>query len=246
MKVYGLIGYPLGHSFSKKYFDEKFIKEPLADCVFENFSIPSINELPALIKNTAGLNGLCVTIPYKEQVLQFADFVSEDVKLIGACNCLKFIEGKITAFNTDVFGFEKSFSTLLQPHHTNALILGTGGAAKAIQFVLKKLGISFLSVSRNKTTVAGTIQYGDIDEAIMKSNTVIINCSPVGTFPNESESPAIPYQFVTDQHYLFDLVYNPVQTLFLKEAESRGARYQNGYSMLLIQAEENWRIWNEK
>ncbi len=243
MKLYGLVGYPLGHSFSKQYFTEKFEKENIADCTFEAFPISSINEFPSLLKNNASLKGLSVTIPYKEQVLQFVDELSDEVKAIGATNSIKINNGKLTAYNTDIVGFEKSFVKLLQPHHTKALVLGTGGASKAVQYVLRKLGIEYLVVTRNKRE--NQIVYADIDEALLMEYSIIINCTPVGMYPNENEVPAISYQFISPNHYLYDLVYKPAETLFLKEGKKRGAAVQNGYEMLLLQAEESWRIWNE-
>ena len=244
MKMYGLIGYPLGHSFSKQYFTEKFEKEGIADCMFEAFPILSIDEFPALLKNNPALKGLSVTIPYKEQVLQFVDELSDEVKAIGATNSIKIRNGKLTAYNTDIAGFEKSFIKLLQPYHKKALVLGTGGASKAVQYVLRKLQIDYLVVTRNKEGKVNHITYADINETLMKEYSIIINCSPVGMHPNDNIAPSIPYQFISANHYLYDLVYKPAETLFLKNGKERGAAVQNGYEMLLIQAEESWRIWN--
>ncbi len=243
MKLYGLIGYPLGHSFSKQYFKEKFERESIADCFFEAFPIESINQFPALLKNNPSLKGLSVTIPYKEQVLQYIDEISDEVKAIGATNSIKISNGKLTAYNTDIVGFEKSFIKLLTPHHTKALVLGTGGASKAVQYVLGKLKIEFLVVTRKKQN-NNQVTYKELDETIMNEYTVIINCSPVGMFPNVNIAPLIPYEFISASHYLYDLVYKPSETLFLKKGKERGAVVQNGYEMLLIQAEESWRIWN--
>ncbi len=244
MKVFGLIGYPLGHSFSKQYFTEKFEKEGIKDCRFESFPIASINEFPELLKTNPDLKGLSITIPYKEKVLAFVDEVSPEVISIGATNSIKIRNGKLTAFNTDITGFEKSFARLLQPHHKKALVLGTGGASKAVQYVLRKLAIDFLVVTRNENAVPGFIHYAQIDENKMSGYSCIINCSPVGMHPNEKEAPAIPYQFINPRHYLYDLVYKPAKTIFLLEGEKRGAVIENGYDMLLMQAEESWRIWN--
>ncbi len=243
MKLYGLIGYPLGHSFSKQFFTEKFEREKITDCGFEAFPIESISQFPALLKSNPSLKGLSVTIPYKEQVLQYVDEISDEVKAIGATNSIKISNGKLTAYNTDIVGFEKSFAKLLQPQHTRALVLGTGGASKAVQYVLKKLQIDFLVVTRNKQNEK-QITYSDVDEALMKNNTVIINCSPVGMYPNDNLAPSIPYQFISPTHYLYDLIYKPAETLFLKNGKERGAIVENGYEMLLLQAEESWRIWN--
>ncbi|MBL0357224.1 MAG: shikimate dehydrogenase [Chitinophagaceae bacterium] len=245
MKLFGLIGYPLEHSFSKQYFTEKFEREGMTDCQFEAFPIVSIHEFPALLKSNPGLKGLSVTIPYKEQVLQFVDEVSEEVKAIGATNSIKIKNGRLTACNTDIAGFEKSFVKSLRADHKNALVLGTGGASKAVQFVLNKLGVGYLIVSRNKDQKQGCITYADIDEIVMKEYSVIINCSPAGMYPNDQIAPAIPYELLTPSHYLYDLVYKPAKTLFLQKGEAMGAIVENGYEMLLIQAEESWRIWNE-
>ena len=222
MKLYGLIGYPLGHSFSKQYFTEKFEQEGIADCSFEAFPIESIDLFPSLLKNNPSLKGLSVTIPYKERVLQFVDEISDEVKAIGATNSIKISNGKLTAYNTDIVGFEKSFVKLLKPHHTKALVLGTGGASKAVQYVLNKLKIDFVVVTRKKQN-DNQITYEEIDEVTMKNYPVIINCSPVGMYPNDIIAPAIPYQFISADHYLYDLVYKPAETLFLKNGKERGA-----------------------
>lgn len=244
MKLFGLIGYPLGHSFSKQYFTEKFEKEGIRDCHFESFPIASINDFPDLLQQHPNLKGLSVTIPYKEKVLAFVDELSPEVQAIGATNSIKISNGKLTAFNTDITGFERSFAALLQPHHNKALVLGTGGASKAVQHVLRQLNIPYLIVTRNEDQIEGQINYSAINEAIMAEYNIIINCSPVGMHPNESEAPALPYQFITAQHYCYDLVYKPDKTMFLQKGEAQGATIKNGYDMLLIQAEESWRIWN--
>lgn len=244
MKLFGLIGYPLGHSFSKQYFTEKFEKEGIVDCRFEAFPIESINDFPALLKNNPGLQGLSVTIPYKQEVLRFIDELSQEVKAIGATNSIKIQDGKLTAYNTDIAGFEKSFIQFLQPPHKKALVLGTGGASKAVQYVLRKLSINYLIVTRNKDGKENHITYNDIDKGMMKEYSIIINCSPVGMHPNDNIAPAIPYHLISVNHYLYDLVYKPAETLFLKKGKEGGAAVQNGYDMLLIQAEESWRIWN--
>jgi shikimate dehydrogenase len=244
MKLYGLIGYPLGHSFSKKYFTEKFEKEGITDCEFEAFPIPSIDEFPALLKANPDLDGLCVTIPYKEQVIKYMDELSDEVKSIGATNSIKISNNKLTAYNTDIAGFRISFQKLLKPHHTKALVLGTGGASKAVQYVLKQLNIDYLLVTRKAVNNLPFVLYTDITPDMMKEYTVIINCTPVGMWPNENTCPGIPYEFITPQHYLYDLVYKPEETLFMKKGKEKGAVIQNGYEMLLIQAEESWRIWN--
>lgn len=242
MKLYGLIGYPLGHSFSKKYFTEKFEQQAL-DCRFENFPIEHIDLLPEIIEQHPNLEGLCVTIPYKEKVLPFLDEISPEVEAINACNSIKITNKKLSGYNTDAIGFEQSLMHQLQPHHTNALILGTGGAAKAVEFVLKKLGISYTIVSR--TARENIISYDSISRDLVKNTPLIINASPVGTFPNSNTYPLLPYEAITDRHYLFDLVYNPEKTIFLTKGKEKGAAIQNGFDMLINQAEASWKIWNE-
>ena len=197
-----------------------------------------------MLKANPALKGLSVTIPYKEKILQYVDELAEEVKFIGATNSIKISNNKLTAYNTDIIGFEQSFSKLLQPQHTKALVLGTGGAAKAVQYVLQKLGIDFLTVTRNEKLTEGFIQYNRVDEKIITAYPVIINCTPVGMSPDEGSCPDIPYQFLNVNHYLYDLVYKPAKTLFLQKGEERGAAIMNGYQMLLIQAEASWKIWN--
>lgn len=246
MKLYGLIGFPLGHSFSKQYFTEKFSKEGLIDCFFEAYPIPSIDLFPELIKENPTLIGLSVTIPYKEQVLKFITEISEEVKFIGATNNIRINGDTLTAYNTDIIGFEQSFCKLLQLHHKKALVLGTGGASKAIQYVLSKLNIEFLVVTRNENLQAGYINYKMIDKHIINEYSIIINCSPAGMSPKENISPDIPYHFINAGHYLYDLVYKPLETLFLQKGKEKGAITKNGYDMLLIQAEASWKIWNSE
>ena len=243
MNVYGLIGYPLGHSFSKQYFTEKFEKEQLKDCRFELYPLENIEAFPQLIN--AEIKGLAVTIPYKETVIPFLDHVDKTAAIIGAVNCIKISAGKLTGYNTDSIGFERSLLPLLQASHTKALILGSGGSSKAVQYILRKLAIDFLVVTRNEFPAAGYIHYGSVDKNIIRQYSLIINCSPVGMFPNEAEKPAIPYQYLTEGHLLFDLIYRPAITGFLSEGMKRGSMTKNGYEMLVIQAEENWRRWNE-
>ena len=244
MKLFGLIGYPLGHSFSKKYFDKKFNDENLSDCNFELFPLGDINEINKLIKDNNNLKGLAVTIPYKQSVLQFINYVTVAATEIGAVNCIKFTDGNTTGHNTDVVGFEKSLVPLLQPHHTKALVLGTGGSSKAVQYVLKQLNIDYLLVSRDATNILNCINYNDINEQILLEYSVIINCTPIGMTPNENDTPAIPYNLLSANHLLYDLIYTPEKTLFLKKGEVKGCKIKNGFEMLVIQAEENWKIWN--
>jgi shikimate dehydrogenase len=241
-KLYGLIGYPLGHSFSKKFFTEKFEREGLTDCSFELFPIPAVDEFPALLLAHPALKGMAVTIPYKEKILPFVHILSDEVKHIGAANSINIHNGVLTAYNTDIIGFEKSFAPLLQPQHRQALVLGTGGAAKAVQYVLRQLHIPFVTVSR--TTGEGLITYGDIDEALMQQHNIIINCTPAGMYPHEAGFPAIRYDLITAQHYLYDLVYRPAETVFMQKGKERGATVKNGLEMLEIQAIANWHLWN--
>lgn len=244
MQLYGLIGYPLTHSFSKKYFEEKFEKEGLTNCKFENFSIQSIDELNSLlVEHHSSLKGIAVTIPYKQQVLKFLDSLAYIPAEINACNCIKIVSDKLIGYNTDWIGFEKSFVPLLKADHKKALVLGNGGAAVAVCFVLKKLGIDYKIVSRSKNGHS-SFDYNDLTGDIVKEHTVIINTTPLGTFPAINEFPLIPYSGITREHYLFDLVYNPEKTMFLKKGDEQGATIKNGADMLVIQAEENWKIWN--
>jgi len=242
MRLFGLIGYPLFQSFSKKFFSEKFEREGLTDCRYESFSIPSISELTTLLKENPSLCGLNVTIPYKEQVLSFLQEKSALVKKIHACNCIKIENGRLIGYNTDAPAFEQSLKEKLQPHHTKALILGTGGAAKAVEFSLEKLNISYKYVSRKPS--AKNFSYEQLTDALMQEYTLIINTTPLGMHPNVVEAPPIPYHALNQKHYLFDLVYNPAKTLFLQKGEDQQAVIKNGYEMLVLQAEESWRIWN--
>jgi shikimate dehydrogenase len=244
MRLYGLIGFPLAHSFSKQYFDDKFANEGIKDCAFENFPLKNIEEVQTLIAGHPHLRGLAVTIPYKKKIIRFLDEGTEAVKQMVACNCVKIEKGKLKGYNTDVTGFERSFVKRLQPHHTKALILGTGGAADAVAYVLRKLGFEYLFVSRSEEIKPLTISYKALAEALLHDHTIIINCTPAGTYPKTEEFPPIPYQYLTPKHYLFDLVYNPAATKFLQKGEAQGAISCNGYEMLTIQAEENWKIWN--
>ncbi|MEO8820922.1 MAG: shikimate dehydrogenase [Ginsengibacter sp.] len=244
MKTYGLIGRSLGHSFSEKYFSEKFQKENIQDCQYRNFEIGDLQKEIPVLKNNPELKGLNITIPYKTDIISFIDETSDECRQINACNCVKIKDGKWFGFNTDVTGFEKSFAPHLKPYHKKALVLGTGGASNAVAFVLQKLDIDFLKVSRRGNQLASVISYDDISPETMKEFQIVINTTPLGTFPNVNECPQLPYEFVTDYHYFFDLVYNPPKTLFLSLSEKQGAIIKNGSQMLAIQAEESWKIWN--
>lgn len=242
MKWYGLLGKTLKHSFSKAYFTDKFQALSITDCRYENFELDSISRLPQLLRDNPFIAGLNVTIPYKEDVIPFLDEQNEIVEEIQACNCIKITAGRLSGFNTDVIGFQQSLRNFLKPQHTHALVLGTGGAAKAVNYSLKKSGIEILNVSRVKNKTA--ISYDDLDSSIISTHKLIINTTPLGMFPKIDEAPPIPYEYITAGHLFFDLIYNPQKTLFLKKGEERGAQIANGSEMLVLQAEESWRIWN--
>jgi shikimate dehydrogenase len=242
MRAFGLIGYPLGHSFSKKYFTDKFNREGITGNVYELYPLEQIDHLRDLLASNPDLAGLNVTIPYKEQVIAYLDSMSPVVEEIGACNCIHIRDGHLSGHNTDVIGFSRSLLPKLKPHHKQALILGTGGSSKAVAYTLKELGIPFLQVSR--TPIDGMIGYEEIDQSMLVSHTLLINTTPVGMYPEIEKAPAIPYAFIGADHYLFDLVYNPERTRFLQEGALRGATVENGSEMLVIQAEASWDIWN--
>jgi shikimate dehydrogenase len=242
MKRYGLIGYPLTHSLSQQYFTQKFIEEGIEDCVYERFSIPSITDLHDILQTHPDLCGFNITIPYKKEVLAFLTERSKAVEEVGACNCVKIEAGKLIGYNTDVIGFENSLIPFLKPTHNKALVLGTGGAALAIVYVLQKLGIAFNYVSR--TAMSGHFTYNDLDASVMASHTLIINTTPLGMFPNIEDCPDIPYNLLTPAHHLFDLTYNPAVSSFLTKGMQMGATIQNGQQMFVEQAEQSWRIWN--
>jgi shikimate dehydrogenase len=243
MRLFGLIGYPLAQSFSKKYFDAKIAKEGLPDR-FENFPIVSIDEFPQLLANHPQLHGLAVTIPYKLQVIPFIDDMSGLPEGLHSVNCIRIRKGKLYGFNTDHTGFEKSLGPLVQPWHKKALILGNGGVTAAVVYVLKKWKIEYQVVSR-QLKEDSALTYSDLDRDILREHTLIINTTPLGMYPNIETYPPIPYQFITEKHLLFDMVYNPQRTVFLQKGEEQGAVIKNGYDMLELQAEVNWRIWNE-
>jgi len=243
MRRFGLIGKTLKHSFSKTYFENKFTEEGIGDCRYDNFEIPSIDNFPELIQNTKDLAGLNVTIPYKESVLSFLQWQSEMVKRIGACNCIRIRNKNLEGFNTDAPAFRNSIRSRLKPLHECALILGSGGASKAVRVALEDLGIDYLVVSRHKK--GNEIGYEDLGEDVIMQHQVIINTTPLGMYPNVDEDPPILYESLTPNHLLFDLIYNPEKTRFLQQGEKKGATIINGYEMLRFQAEESWKIWNE-
>ncbi|MEO5968178.1 MAG: shikimate dehydrogenase [Ferruginibacter sp.] len=240
MKLFGLIGSKLQHSFSKLYFDKKF-KELKEELKFELFPLENIELFRDLLKSKPELKGLAVTIPYKIEVIKYLDELDISAKETGAVNCIKIAE-KTTGFNTDILGFEKSFLSL-PVHKKSCLVLGDGGASRAVKYILSRHSIKFLQVSRKPSLDA--IFYNQITEKIISEYSVIINCTSLGMFPNVQFKPDIPYQYLSPKNILFDLVYNPEKTSFLIEGEKKGAIIKNGLEMLHIQAEENWRIWNE-
>lgn len=242
MKRYGLIGYPLTHSLSAQYFTHKFTEEGIEDCIYESFSIPSIADLHEILKAHPDLCGFNITIPYKKEVLAFLTERSKAVEEVGACNCVKIEDGKLIGYNTDVIGFENSLVPFLKPSHNKALVLGTGGAALAIVYVLQKLGIAFTYVSR--TATSEQFSYDQLDASVMAAHTLIINTTPLGMFPRIEDCPAIPYELLTPAHHLFDLTYNPAESTFLAKGKQMGATIQNGQQMFVEQAEQSWRIWN--
>jgi shikimate dehydrogenase len=243
-KKFGLVGKEISYSFSKKYFTEKFSADLFDDFTYENFEIPTIEEFPTILKNNPDLKGLNVTIPYKEAIIPFLDTLSETAFKIGAVNVIRFTKkGNLKGYNSDWYGFKKSLQPLLQPHHKKALILGTGGAAKAVAFALDELDIFYTFVSREATEK--TIGYDRLNATTFDNFQIVINCTPLGTHPNVKEFPPIPYEFFTDKHIAFDLIYNPEVTQFLKKDSKKGAVIKNGYEMLVLQAEKAWKIWNK-
>lgn len=242
MDKYGIIGYPLGHSFSRAFFTEKFQREHI-DAEYVNFEIPSADMLPGIVQANPNLCGLNVTLPYKEAVIPMLDELSDEAKEIGAVNVIRVRDGRLKGFNSDIIGFMDSIRPLLKPWHQHALVLGTGGASRAIRVGLQRLGIEWTYVSR--TPAPGRLTYADLTSELMEHYQVIVNCSPVGMFPRVDACPDIPYQLLTGRHLLYDLVYNPQETLFLKRGAEHGAAVKNGLEMLHLQALASWRFWNE-
>ena len=243
MKLFGLIGFPLSHSFSEKFFSEKFEREDIEDCKYELYPLENIEDIRLLFEVNKDLKGLNVTIPYKESVIEYLDDLDDIAQKIGAINCIKIDEIQRVGYNTDYAGFRDSLKPLLKKHHTQALVLGTGGASKAVMYALQELGISTTLVSRK--TGAAQLTYADINKEIIDNHTIIINCSPVGMYPDINQCPDIPYQFINSAHILYDLVYNPGKTMFLQHGEKQGATIKNGLEMLELQAEYAWEIWNQ-
>lgn len=244
MKVFGLIGKDIDYSFSKKYFSERFTNTNATDCNYQNFDIDSVADFPNVIAQNPDLMGLNVTIPYKETIIPFLDYMSKKAEQIGAVNVIRLTKKrKLKGYNSDYYGFKKSLISILQPHHQKALILGTGGASKAVAFALKEMNIPYSFVSRE--VQENTISYERINATTFDNYQIIINCTPIGTSPNAEEFPPIPYQFFTKKHLAFDLIYNPEETQFLKKSKKKGALTKNGMDMLVFQAEKAWEIWNK-
>ena len=242
MTKYGIIGYPLGHSFSRGFFTEKFARESI-DAQYLNFEIPDVSMLSDVLRDNPELRGLNVTLPHKQAVIPLLDEMSEEAMEIGAVNVIRVRNGKLKGFNSDIIGFTNSIKPLLQPHHRKALVLGTGGASKAIRVGLNRLGIEWTYVSRSLRD--GMVTYEDITAETLQEYTVIVNCSPVGMFPKVDAAPAIPYELLSPLHLLFDCVYNPEETLFMKKGRKQGATVKNGLEMLHLQAIASWNFWNE-
>ncbi|QNL22043.1 shikimate dehydrogenase [Hyphobacterium sp. CCMP332] len=242
MRRFGLIGYPIKHSFSKSFFNRKFKSEGISDCTYENFETKKISDLYSIIEKYH-LTGMNVTIPFKTEVLKYCDILSEEVKLTGAANTLKITKNKIKAFNTDWLGFTKSLEKTHFDKSKIALIIGSGGSSKAIQYALKQLSIDYKIISRNPKKT--DLSYEQLNENLIKGASLIVNCSPLGAYPNTSECPNIPYHLLSSNHFCFDLVYNPEKTLFLLKSEKMGASIKNGMEMLILQAEESWKIWQD-
>ena len=243
-KRFGLVGRNISYSFSKGYFTDKFNTENFAGCTYENFDIPEISAFTEIIKNISDLKGLNVTIPYKETVIPFLGKLSKKATLIGAVNTIKITKkGTLKGYNTDCYGFKKSLEPLLQQHHKKALILGTGGASKGVAFALDQLDITYTFVSREAKQ--NGIDYDRINAITFDNYQIIINATPLGTSPQVDLCPLIPYEFFTEKHIAFDLIYNPAETQFLKNAKQQGAQIKNGLDMLIFQAEKAWKIWNK-
>lgn len=248
MKTYGLIGYRLGYSFSKGFFTEKFEKEGLKDYEYANFELDSIEEFPGIFEKNDHIAGLNCTIPYKQQIMPYLDEIDSEAAEVGAINTVKILrrDGKIRlkGYNTDIYGFENSLKPMLNEKHKKALILGTGGASKAIKYILDKLGIEYVSASIEEELFEKEIRYNQIDEALINESLILINATPLGTYPKVDACADIPYQYISKDHVLFDLVYNPEETLFMKKGKAQGASVKNGLEMLHLQAIKAWEIWN--
>ena len=241
---FGLIGKNISYSFSKAHFTKKFKDLNLSDYSYENIDFQDINEFEVFLQRNQTFKGLNVTIPYKEVIIPFLDKLSKKATEIGAVNTIRFTKnGKLKGYNTDYYGFKKALKPILLPNHKKALILGTGGASKAVGYALNQLGIAFNYVSR--TSTENSIEYSQINAETFEEYQIIINCTPLGTSPNTNGCPEIPYHYFTSKHIAFDLIYNPSETLFLQKAKNQGAVVKNGLEMLVYQAEKAWEIWNK-
>lgn len=242
MNNYGLIGYPLSHSFSKSFFDKKFLRENILNAEYQNYPLEKIEDFPALISSIPNLKGLNVTTPYKESIIPYLTELDDTAKEIGAVNTIRFIDGKLIGYNTDAWGFAKSLLGMAHIDMKTALIIGDGGAAKAVKYVLKRIGISYKTVNRTKKENALT--FDELSDELIASTKLFIQTTPVGTFPNVNEMPPIPMNAINAGHKAIDLIYNPEETLFLKSMKEKGATIKNGSEMLHAQALEAWKIWN--
>ena len=245
MMNFGLIGKSLSHSFSKTYFEKKFSENNLKDYLYNNFELETIDQFKNVLQ-TENLKGLNVTNPYKESIIPFLDELSVEAKEIGAVNCINIVNGKTIGYNTDAYGFGQSIKPFLDTTHERALILGTGGASKAAAFALKKIGVEVFFVTSSAKKNTNTFFYNEINERVMEAFKLIINTTPLGLYPNINDCPNLPYHLFTDKHLAYDLIYNPEQTLFLKQAKEKGAVTINGLSMLHLQAQKSWEIWDGK
>jgi shikimate dehydrogenase len=242
MKKFGLIGYPLSHSFSKSFFDKKFDRENILDAEYQNYPLEKIEDFPALIENIKDLKGLNVTTPYKESIIPYLTELDDTAKAIGAVNTIKFIDGKLIGYNTDAWGFAKSLLGMAHADMKTAIIIGDGGAAKAVKYVLGRIGISYKTVNRTKKE--NSLTFEELNNELISSTKLFIQTTPVGTFPNVNEMPPIPMNTINSSHKAIDLIYNPEETLFLKSMKEKGASTKNGMEMLHAQALEAWKIWN--
>jgi shikimate dehydrogenase len=239
---YGLLGRNISYSFSRGYFAEKFERLNRSDCRYINFDLDDIHQLPDILEQYQNLKGFNVTIPYKEAIIPYLDKLSDSAKAIGAVNCVQVTSQGLVGYNTDAYGFQKALEPFLQANHKKALILGTGGASKAVVFALNQLDISSTLVSR--TPVEGQITYDDLDANLLQEIDIIVNSTPLGTHPNVEAFPPVPFEYISNKHLVIDLIYNPVKTTLLQKCEARGASISNGYDMLVHQAEKSWEIWN--
>jgi len=242
MDKYGLVGRDISYSFSKNYFENKFTEEEIS-AKYQNYDLPNLADFREIVAHEKNLKGINVTIPYKQSILPFLDQLDEQAAKIGAINTIQIKNKKLVGYNTDCFGFMKSLFPLLEKQHKEALILGTGGAAKAVAHALRSLGIAYTFVSRNPTK--NDLSYQQVNEEILSNKFLIINCTPLGTFPNVEEAPNIPYEFLGRRHLLYDLIYNPSLTTFLANGKNKGCKLYNGQKMLEYQAERSWEIWQE-